>query len=85
MALRIPTKSLEDNFKLNDFQKDFTDLMELALFSLAKPKRIDFTRMNGMDVMYDNGKIVSFGFERRGQQITKIINLTDNKETTINY
>lgn len=82
--LNIPSKSLEDNFKLSDFQGDFTELLKLVLKANAAPKKIDFTRMNELDVVLDSGDLIQYRFEKNESgQISKIINLTDNKETII--
>lgn len=83
--LNIPTKTLQDNFKLNDFQKDFTDLLALSLSATSKPIRIEFTNMSTMEVFYDDGRFVQYRFERTGTQITKILNLTDNREIIIKW
>ncbi|MGL5084265.1 MAG: hypothetical protein ACRC68_00860 [Clostridium sp.] len=84
-VLNIPGKTLEDNFKLKDFQSDFSDVLRLALNALAKPSRVEFTNMSGMRVRYEDGRTVDYRFERRGSQITKIINLTDNTELVITW
>lgn len=84
ITLNIPQKELSDNFKLADFQNDFNDLLDLILSATAQIKRIDFID-NDMDVLYDNGKLKQFRFEKNGVQITKVINLTDNKEININW
>lgn len=84
-ALNIPGKTLEDNFKLRDFQGDFSALLGLTLNALAKPSRIQFTNMSGMEVTYEDGRRVQYMFERVGKQITKIINLTENKEIVITW
>lgn len=83
--LNIPSRSLEDNFKLSDFQGDFTELLNLVLSYNAKIVKLDFTQMNELSVLYDNNKKIDYRFERQGSQITKIINMTDNKETIINW
>ncbi|WP_297520515.1 hypothetical protein [uncultured Clostridium sp.] len=83
--LNIPKAELTDKFKLAHFQEDFKAILALALTALSKPKNITFTRMNEMDVLLDNGRLIQYRFERNGQQITKIINLTENKETIIEW
>lgn len=83
-TLNIPQKELSDNFKLADFQNDFNAILDLILSATAQIKRIDFID-NDMDVLYDNGKLKQFRFEKNGVQITKVINLTDNKEININW
>lgn len=83
--LNIPSKTLDDNFKLFHFQEDFLTLLNMTLSTLAKPKRIDFKVNNEMTVVYDNGNIVQFRFEKLGKNITKIINLTESKETNIEW
>lgn len=84
VVLSIPQKLLSDNFKLLDFQNDFKALLDLILSNTAQIKKIDFID-NDMDVLYDNGKLKQFRFEKNGVQITKVINLTDNKEININW
>lgn len=84
-VLNIPGKTLEDNFKLKDFQNDFSDVLRLALSALAKPSRIEFTNMSGMRIRYEDGRIVDYRFERVGQQISKIINLSDSKEIIVTW
>lgn len=84
-VLNIPAKTLEDNFKLKDFQNDFSGVLALALSAIAKPSRIEFTNMSGMKVRYEDGRVVDYRFERVGQQISKIINLTENKEMIISW
>lgn len=84
VTLNIPKRNLEDNFKLADFQNDFIALLNLMLSYTAQIKRIDFID-NDMDVLYENGKLKQYRFEKNGVQITKVINLTDNKEININW
>lgn len=84
MALRVPQKTLEDNFKLDDFQKDFLELANLFLETTSQPKTINVLGGNKMEFIYENGKSRIYQFEKSGAQIRKVINLTDNKETIIN-
>lgn len=85
ISLNIPNKTLDDNFKLLHFQEDFNELLNLTLGANAKPKKIDLKFNNEMNVYYEDGRIIQYRFEKLGTQITRIINLTDNKETVIEW
>lgn len=85
VSLNIPSKTLEDNFKLADFQKDFSSLLEVMLGVIAKPKVMNITS-NSMTVTFENNVSKSFLIERNIQgKIAKITNTTDKKVLDINW
>lgn len=82
MALRIPSKNLEDKFKLDDFQKDFLELLSL----MQQPKTINVYNGNEMEFNYSNGNSVRFKFFKTNNKISKVVNLTTGEEVNIyNY
>lgn len=84
MALRIPGKTLEDNFKLADFQGDFNDLQRLLLLSIAQPKEVNMIGREEMEFVYDDGERKLYRFIKANNVIVKVIDLVNNKETIVN-
>lgn len=84
MTLRIPSKTLEDKFKLKDFQMDYSELLELLELSVAQPVQVNHPNFDEMEFVYSNGARKLYRFVKSNNLIVRVINLTDNKVTEIN-
>lgn len=78
----IPSKTLNDKYKLSDFQNDFNKLFDLY----SKPVKIKFGNFNNtIEVTNESGRTEIYSIVRQAGQISKVINTTENITTKIEW
>lgn len=79
----IPSKSLNDKYKLKDFQDDFLKLFDLY----SKPVSIKFGAFNNtVEVTNESGRVELYKITRGATgQIIKIQNVSENITTDVDW